>query len=94
MKIIGKRDIEKYMTRHANASAPLKCWVQKTEQSTWKTPAAIKADFASANFLSGDRVVFNIGGNNFRLVVIAVYVQGVLVVDWIGTHAEYDNEKC
>ena len=93
MKIIGKRDIEKYMTRHANAATSLKCWVQKAEQSTWKTPSEIKADFASASFLSGNRVVFNIGGNNFRLVVIAVYVQGMLVVDWIGTHAEYDKKR-
>ena len=93
MKIIGKRDIWKYMTRHANAATPLKCWVQKAEQSDWRASAAIKADFASASFLSGNRVVFNIGGNNFRLVVIAVYVQGLLVVDWIGTHAEYDKRK-
>ena len=93
MRIIGKRDIERYMTRHANAATPLKCWVQKAEQSDWRAPAAIRADFASASFLSGNRVVFNIGGNNFRLVVIAVYVQGLLVVDWIGTHAEYDKRK-
>ena len=93
MKIIGKRDIEKYMTRHANAATPLKCWVQKAEQSDWKTPAAIRADFASASFLSGNRVVFDICGNNFRLVVIAVYVQGMLVVDRIGTHTEYDKKK-
>ena len=93
MRIVGKRDIEKYMARHANAVTPLKCWVQKAESSDWKTPAAIKADFASASFLAGNRVVFNIGGNNFRLVVIAVYVQGLLVVDWIGTHAEYDKKK-
>ena len=47
MKIIGKRDIEKCMARHANAATPLKCWVQKAEQSDWRTPAAIKADFAA-----------------------------------------------
>lgn len=91
MRIIGKRDIESYMKRHANAATPLKCWVQKAEKSEWKTPAAIKADFASASFLAGNRVVFNIGGNNFRLVVVVVYVEGMLVVDWIGTHAEYDK---
>lgn len=79
------------MKRHANAATPLKCWVQKAEKSEWKTPTAIKADFASASFLSGNRVVFNIGGNNFRLVVVVVYVEGMLVVDWIGTHAEYDK---
>ena len=93
MRVIGKRDIERYMTRHANAAMPLKCWVQKVEQSEWKTPAAIKAYFASASFLSGNRVAFNIGGNNFRLVVIAVCVQGMLVVDWIGTRAEYDKKR-
>ena len=91
MRIIGKRDIESYMKRHANAATPLKCWVQKAEKSEWKTPTAIKADFASASFLSGNRVVFNIGGNNFRLEVVVVYVEGMLVVDWIGTHAEYDK---
>ena len=48
MRIIGKRDIERYMTRHANAVTPLKCWLQKAERFGWKTSAAIRGDFASA----------------------------------------------
>ena len=59
MRIVGKRDVEKYMVWHANAVTPLKCWVQKAESSDRKTLAAIKADFASASFLAGNRVVFS-----------------------------------
>ena len=56
-------------------------------------PGLLETGRHKGSFLSGNRVVFNIGGNNFRLVVIAVYVQGMLVVDWVGTHAEYDKKR-
>ncbi|HOG50971.1 MAG TPA: type II toxin-antitoxin system HigB family toxin, partial [Lentisphaeria bacterium] len=47
--------------------------------------------FASASFLSDNRVVFNLGGNRFRLLVVVIYVQGNVIVNWLGTHAEYDK---
>ena len=63
------------------------------ERAEWKTTADVKRDFAAASFLSGNRIVFNIGGNRFRLLVTAVFCKGRVLVEKVGTHAEYDRWK-
>ncbi len=93
MRIAGKKRIKDFMKSHASSCTSLKAWADFVEAAHWHSPSEIKQDFASASFLSKNRVVFNIGGNNFRLVVVAVYVQETIVVSWIGTHAEYDKLK-
>ena len=65
--------------------------ISQAECAEWKTTQDIRNRFNSADFLSNNRVVFNIGGNNFRLVVIVYYSAGILKIDRIGTHAEYDK---
>lgn len=91
MRVLGKKKLVKFMERHANAALPLRSWVQLVEASDWQSPADVKRSFASASFLSNNRIVFNIGGNNFRLLVVVIYTQGSLLVNWIGTHAEYNK---
>ncbi len=93
MRINGKKRIAAFMKTHPNSSPSLKTWTNLAENAIWKTPADIKREFASASFLSNNRVIFNIGGNHYRLVVIAIYVQETLIVSWIGTHAEYSKLK-
>jgi len=93
MIIANRAAISKFMKKHANSRASLSAWVNLVEQSDWATPAHVKRDFSTASFLSDNKVVFNIGGNNFRIVVVIVYVNGILAVKWIGTHAEYDKKK-
>jgi len=66
-------------------------WYRRTSKAAWKSSAQLKAEFGSASILSADRVVFNIKGNDFRLIALVDYQrQGVLIL-WIGTHREYDN---
>jgi mRNA interferase HigB len=89
MRVNGKKRIKEFMKSHADSSSALRSWTAIAEAAHWHTSMDIKREFASASFLSRNRVVFNIGGNKFRLVVIAVYVQETLIVTWIGTHAEY-----
>ncbi|MFA6816631.1 MAG: type II toxin-antitoxin system HigB family toxin [Lentisphaeria bacterium] len=93
MRVNGKKKINAFMKTHTAASPSLKAWTQIAEKAIWKTPVDIKREFSTASFLSGNRVIFNIGGNHFRLVVLAIYVQEALIVSWIGTHAEYSKIK-
>jgi len=93
MKIVGLNKLEKFMTKHSRAKTSLSAWVQDAKDSEWNTTQDIKNRYRSADFLKDNRVVFNIGGNNFRLVVIVRYQNGIVMIDKIGTHAEYDKWK-
>jgi mRNA interferase HigB len=93
MTIVGKTIIEKFMSKHAKARSPLAAWIDDAEAAEWKTPQDIKNRYRSADILSGNRVVFDIGGNNYRMVVLVRYRMGVLLIQKIGTHAEYSKWK-
>lgn len=93
MTIAGRQHIEKFIRKHANSKAPLSAWLEDAEEAEWKTPQDIKDRYRSADFLSGNRVVFNIGGNNYRLVVLVRYQNGILLIQKVGTHAEYSKWK-
>ncbi len=93
MTIVGLQIIEKFIRKHANSKASLSAWVTEAEDAEWRTPQDIRDRFRSADFLSGDRVVFNIGGNNYRLVVLVRYHNGIILIQRIGTHAEYSKWK-
>lgn len=93
MTIVGKTIIEKFMSKHAKARSPLAAWIDDAEAAEWKTPQDIKNRYRSADFLSGNRVVFDIGGNNYRMVVLVRYHMGILLIQKIGTHAEYSKWK-
>jgi mRNA interferase HigB len=69
----------------------LQSWVKEVEAADWKTPQDVKNRYRSVDYLPGNRIIFNIKGNNYRLVVVVVYQAGVVRVSWIGTHAEYDK---
>jgi len=75
----------------ADAKGPLEAWLAEARKATWKTPAAAKAQFRSASILKSSRIVFNIAGNKYRLVVHVRYDLGIVFVRFAGTHAEYDR---
>ncbi len=93
MTIAGRQLIEKFIRKHANSKASLSAWLDEAEEAEWETPQDIKDRYRSADFLSGNRVIFDIGGNNYRLMVLVRYRNGVLLVQKIGTHAEYSRWK-
>ncbi len=93
MRIAGRDKITKFMRRHARSRSSLTSWLATAEEAQWKNPQDIKERFGSADFLSENRVIFNISGNNYRLVVLVRYVEGQLLIVKIGTHAEYDKWK-
>jgi mRNA interferase HigB len=75
---------------HATAEGPLRAWFAIVEKATWNGPADIRKIFSTADFIGSDRVIFNVGGNNYRLIVRVAYNPYYAVnVCFIGTHAEY-----
>lgn len=91
MRIISVRSLREFWERHPQAEMPLRNWYAEACHAAWKTPADIKSAHRNASFLPGNRVVFNIKGNDFRLMVAARYTQGLMFVRFVGTHAEYDR---
>ncbi len=93
MRIAGREKLEKFMQKHAAAKKPLSAWLALAEREVWQGPKDIKNFYRTVDFLSGNRVVFNIGGNNFRLLVVVRYTASVVLIDRIGTHSEYSKWK-
>ena len=86
-----KKTLQAFYVKHAAAKQALLSWLDETEKSIWETPNDIIANYPSADIINRKRVVFNIKGNNFRLVVDVEYNYKKVFVVWLGTHAEYDK---
>jgi mRNA interferase HigB len=92
VRIFNRSALVDFWTKHPDAEQPLRAWFQEVEKASWQTTADVRNRYASASFLPGDRVVFNIGGNKFRLVVAVKYGPLFCVyIRFLGTHAEYDR---
>lgn len=91
MRIIAISTLRDYGLAHPDAEKPLLAWIEAARLAQWHSPADIKAQFRSASILPGRRVVFNIKGNDHRLVVSVAYLFGAVYVKFVGTHAEYDQ---
>ena len=90
MRIIAKRTLRAYWEREPRAEQPLKAWYAIAAKADWSSPADVKAVYGNASIVGNDRVVFNIGGNRYRLIVRFDYVYRIGFVRFVGTHAEYD----
>lgn len=93
MRILNLPLLEQYKQNHADVRGQLDAWRDEVGRDTWQTPQDIKRRYKSADFLSGNRVIFNIKGNSYRMVVQVRYRSGIVVIEWIGTHAEYSKKK-
>ncbi len=90
MRIIAKRALRNFWKRHPKAKGPLEAWHQEVAHADWASPSAVKAHFRSASVLPGNRVVFSMAGNQYRLIVKINYPYRVVYIRFIGTHTEYD----
>lgn len=90
MRIIAKRTLQEFWERHPDAEQPLLAWYREVEKEDWDTPATVKAKYGSASIVGSTRVVFNIKGNHYRLVVMINYPARIVFVRFVGAHAEYD----
>lgn len=93
MRVIAKRTLREFWKqRHRrDAEEPLKAWHQNAEAADWPTPGDVKDDYANASILGDNRVCFNIAGNKYRLIVHINYPYRIVLIKFIGTHAEYDE---
>ncbi len=91
MHIIKKKTLEDYYHKHVAAEKDLDAWFYEVKHARWKTPADIKARYSSASFLSDNRVVFNIHGNDYRLLTRINYESETVFIKFVGTHSEYDR---
>jgi len=89
MRIVGRDELAGFSSVHADAREWIANWLADAEAARWQTPQEIKRSYASASFLPHNLVIFNVKGNRYRLEVQIAYQTGVVVVRWVGTHAEY-----
>ena len=93
MRIISRKTLRLFWEKpeYADTEQPLKAWFREASNADWASPASIKAAFRNASIVGNNRVVFNIGGNKYRLVVRVNYPFRVMYVRFVGTHAQYDR---
>jgi mRNA interferase HigB len=90
MRVIAVSTLRDFWQRYPDAEQPLRAWYEEATSAAWTQPADIKAQYRSASVLKNRRVVFNIKGNDDRLIVAVAYKLQVVYVKSVGTHREYD----
>ncbi len=91
MRVIARKTLKDWWAKHADAEQPLRAWFHEAKSARWKSFADIKSRYRTADVLPGNRVVFDIKGNRYRLVVHIHYNTGIAYIRFVGTHAEYDR---
>ena len=91
MRIISRKALRDSWEKHPDARQPLQAWYADVKHADWKSPSDIKAAYRNASFLANNRVVFNIKGNRYRLIVAVQYQFGIVYIRFVGTHSEYDK---
>lgn len=96
MRIVSHRKLKDfYETKgHEDSRVPLERWYNITEKAEWRNLSEIKVDFPATDYVGNQHYVFNIKGNNYRLVVVVKFTIGYIFIRFIGTHKEYDKFDC
>jgi len=90
-RIIAKKALREFWQKHKDSEQYLKTWYETAKNSDWKSPSDIKKTYVNASILKNSRVVFNIKGNSYRLIVKFNYVRQWAFIRFIGTHSDYDK---
>jgi mRNA interferase HigB len=91
LRVIAKKILRDFWAMHADCEQQLKSWLLEASKSEWESPADLKREYPSASILADNRIVFNIKGNNYRLIVKINYDYKMVWIRFIGRHAEYDK---
>ena len=97
MRVIARSTVRRFLDTvagqkgHRAVETALQAWLHEAERARWETPVDVKKAYATASVIDGDRVVFNIKGNDYRLVTAIDYARQAVFIKWIGSHAEYDK---
>ena len=91
MIVVGTTILTEFVDGHGDVRGQIAAWLAEVKAATWQTPAELKARYSSVSFLEGNRVVFNLKGNKYRLEVMVSFKNQTVLVKRIGTHAEYSK---
>lgn len=92
MQVIALRTLRLFWRRHPQAEGPLRAWYAVLSRAQWSGPADVKRQFGTTvDFIGDNRIVFDIAGNKYRLIVHVAYAFRRVLIKFIGTHAEYDR---
>src|ERR1700733_6828619 len=97
MRIIARRTLREFINSRAGSKdrpalkAALDAWFDEVKKARWATTADVRRRYATASVVSSDRIVFNVKGNDYRLVVAVDFEKGIVWIKWIGTHRDYDR---
>ena len=91
MRVIAKSTLREFWLKHTDCEQALKSWYNEANKSEWQHPNDIKKEYPSASILANNRIVFNIKGNSYRLIVKISYTYQMVWIRFIGTHSEYDK---
>lgn len=91
MRIISRKTLKQFWERHPDAEQALRAWYADVKRADWRMPADVKRTYRSVSIVANNRLVFNVKGNKYRLVVAVQYEYGIVYVRFVGTHEEYDR---
>jgi mRNA interferase HigB len=91
VRIVAKRTLREFWKQHPKLKGPLEAWHQEVARADWASPSEVKQQFGSASVVPDNRVMFNIAGNQYRLVVKVNYPYRIVYIRFIGTHETYDE---
>jgi len=91
VRVIAKRTLRVFWIKHADSEQQLTSWYRETEKADWNSINELKTEYPNASILKDNRIVFNIKGNNYRLIVKFNFEFQICWIRFIGTHAEYDK---
>jgi mRNA interferase HigB len=91
MRVIALSRLRDFWQKHPLAALSLQSWYAIASRANWRTPSDVKLDYRHASPIAGNRVVFNIKGNDYRLIVAMHYDRGIAYIRFVGTHTEYDR---
>ena len=91
MRLIARRTLREFWERHPDAEQALRAWFHDVERADWASPADVKRIYANVSVVGDNRLVFNIHGNKYRLVVAVNYHHCICYVRFVGTHRAYDR---
>ena len=92
MQVIARRTLKEFWERHPQAEGSVRAWFAAVSKERWQGPSDIKRRFGTTvDFVADNRVIFDLGGDKYRLIIHVSYEFGRVLVKFIGTHAEYDR---
>jgi mRNA interferase HigB len=91
LRVISKKILRDFWAKYPDCEQQLKSWYAEAKSAAWKNPSEIKREYPSASFLADNRIIFNIKGNNYRLLIRINYPYQMIFIRFVGTHVQYDK---